>query len=306
MPRILVTGATGFIGRACLKTLEQFDLEVHAIHRNKPMINMSHVCWHPCDILNLNDVSELINKLKPDYLLHLAWIVDHATYWTSDKNIDHQFATIHLYKEFSHYGGKKALFIGTSAEYDRSYSLCEESNTPLNPNTLYGICKKQTLDILTQLKMQQTNLAEFSWVRLFHIYGPHEQKERLIPYIFLSYLQAKTPILQNPHSIRDYIHVQNLGEILVNLLIKHSISIINVGSGIQLSIADIASIISQRYFGGQIPSYPTFEKINPPDKIVPDLTLLQKINCKPSLSFESGLDNTFEWYKYQAGITLNK
>lgn len=306
MPRILVTGATGFIGRACLKTLEKFDFEVHALHRNRPTLNMSHTCWHSCDVLNLSAVSNLIKRLKPTYLLHLAWIVDHGVYWTSDKNLDHELATIHLYKEFSSHGGKNALFIGTSAEYDRSYSLCEEYKTPLNPNTLYGKCKKQTLETLTQLKKQNVNLAEFSWVRLFNIYGPHEQEERLMPYIFLSYLQGKKPILQNPHSIRDYIHVQNLAEILVTLLIKHSVSVINAGSGIQLSIEEIAKIISLRYFEGESTTYQTTERLSPPDKFVPDLTLLKKLNQQLPLSFESSLDDTFEWFKCQNQSKLNK
>lgn len=297
MPRILVTGATGFIGRACLKVLEQLNIEVHAIHRNKPIINVNHVYWHPCNILKLPEISALMRKVKPDYLLHLAWIADHEIYWTSDKNIDYQLATIEIYKEFSAQGGGKALFIGTCAEYDRSHSICEEYKTPLRPNTLYGICKKQTFDFLQQLKIQQENLADFSWVRLFNIYGPYEQENRLIPYVFLSYLQGKIPVLQNPHSIRDYIHVQNLAEILVTLLMKHSVPVINIGSGLQISIAELTNIISLRYFNGQKYSCHLGEKVNLPDKLVPDLALLNKINYQHTLSFESNLDDTFEWFK---------
>jgi len=299
MQRILITGATGFIGRACLKALEQVDIEVHAIYRNKPIITNSHVCWHHCDILNPKDVSVIINKVKPDYLLHLAWIVDHNIYWTSDKNIDYQYATINLYKEFSSQGGKKALFIGTCAEYDRSYSICDENNTPLNPNTLYGICKKQTHELLKQLKIQDTNLADFTWVRLFNIFGPHEHEDRLIPYIFLSYLKGKPPVLQSPQSIRDYIHVQNLADLLVALLLKHSVSVINAGSGIQLSILDLATIISLRYFKAPTQPHNEVGKLSLTDRFIPDLTLLDKLNHKQVMTFESSLDDMFTSFKYQ-------
>ncbi len=299
MSRVLITGATGFIGRACLNSLKKTNLEIHATHRNKPLIN-NEISWHPCDILNPIEVSALINKIKPDYLLHLAWIVDHEIYWTSEKNINYIVATIHLYKEFSLQGGKKAIFLGTCAEYDSSHSICEENTTPLNPSTLYGLCKKQTIELLTQLKCQEPSHADFSWVRLFNIYGPYEHQERLIPYLFSSYLQEKIPILESPYSIRDYIHVQNLADILVCLLKKNSPPIINAGTGNKLSIEGLAKIIHARFFRTQIPTYQVTNNLKKPDCFIPDLTILQKLNIQTPLSFESSLDNTFEWFKSQS------
>lgn len=297
MARVLITGATGFIGRACLDALKKKDFEIHATYQNRPIIS-NDISWHPCDILNPADVSALINKIKPDYLIHLAWIVDHKIYWTSEKNINYIYATVHLYKEFSLQGGKKAIFLGTCAEYDSSHSICEEHSTPLNPSTLYGICKKQTLELLTQLNQQEPSHANFSWVRLFNIYGPYEHHERLIPYLFSSYIQGKTPVLQSPYSTRDYIHVENLADILVCLLNKNSPPIINVGSGNELSIENLAKIIHARFFRNQKPIYQYSEHLKTPDCLVPDLTIFQKLNIQPRLSFESSLDNTFDWFKF--------
>ncbi len=300
MKKVLVTGATGFIGKACLSVLKHTDLEIHATYRNRPISDITNVHWYHCDILNHDNISAVVSEVKPDYLLHLAWIVDHKTCMTSELNIDYIFASIHLYKQFSINGGKKTIFLGTCAEYDSIDSVCDENKTSLKPNSLYGLCKKNTLEIITQLKLQQPEYADFTWARIFHLYGPHEYKNRLIPYIFHSYLQRIVPVLENPHSVRDYIYVQNLAEIVVHLLVvKCSPIIINVGSGNSHTIEELANSIHLRFFKDQAP--PSYKPgiITKKDHLVPALNRLQQLKIQPSVSFELGLEKTFKWCKSQ-------
>lgn len=296
MSRVLITGATGFIGRMCLEKLQENNFEIHATYQNKPIHHSNHVFWHDCNILNALETTQLITKVKPEYLIHLAWFVDHKTYWTSEKNIDFIYATSNLYQTFSKNGGQKAILIGTSAEYDNNHSICEETKTPLNPSTLYGICKKQTFELIHQLKKLHPNYAAFTWVRLFNIYGPHENKFRLIPYLFTTFFQEKSPVLQTPKSIRDYIHVDNLSEILVNMLTIDTPETVNAGSGDQFSIEELANIIHKRFFSNKT----TFQYANiipPPDCLIPDLTTLNSLNIKLPHTLDSCLKNTYDWYK---------
>lgn len=299
MTKVLVIGATGFIGRACLKVLEETDLDIHAVYRNKTLIPLKKVYWHQCDILNHDQISALISKLRPDYLIDLAWIVDHKICMTSELNINYIFATVHLYKEFSRNGGKKAIFLGTCAEYEAKDLPCDEIETPLQPTSLYGLCKEQTLCILNQLKMQQSWYAAFTWVRIFHIYGPHESKNRLIPYVINSYLKGKIPVLDNPHSIRDYIYVENLAEIIIHLLQKKSDNIINAGSGNPMTIGELVNKIHLRFFSEQTPPLHGPNALEKYDCLIPDLSRLAQLKIQPSISFELGLDRTFEWFKLQ-------
>lgn len=302
MTSILITGATGFIGRACLDVLLDKNWEIHAIYHKRPPLDNHKIYWHTADILDHASVTQLIKQISPTYLLHLAWIVDHQVFWSTDKNIDYIAATVHLYHQFSLHGGQKAIFLGTCAEYDRVYTDCDEEATPLNPTTLYGLCKKQTLELLNQLKLNHPDFAKFSWIRLFNIYGPHEHPDRLIPYIFLSYLKGKTPVLNNPYAIRDHIYVENIAILLIHLLEQETPVVINFGSGFISSIDDIANYIHQTYFKSFPAPNKTQQNTIVTDRLVPLLARLKNLNLPPLVSLEVSLDKTYQWLLMNKGI----
>lgn len=303
MTKILITGATGFIGQACINFLKNSGIEIHGLYHNKPCkITSSDLIWHHCNILNLSQTTSIIKKIRPDYLINLAWFVEHTLFWTSEKNIPYIAATIHLYKAFSAYNGKKALFLGTCAEYDPNYLNCEEDTTPLAPKSLYGIAKKQTYELLTHLKKDKQDYSPFCWVRLFHVFGQYENADRLIPYIFNCYIQKKPPILNNPNAIRDHLFVDNLAQILTSLLQNNIDGAINVGQNTSLSIKALASKIHMRYFNTLPP--PVYDPVteNKHDLFIPNLDKLNNLNLILNYSFEQGLDNVYQWWANNSGI----
>ena len=172
--------------------------------------------------------------------------------------------------------------------------------TPLNPDTLYGRCKKQTYETLRELQSALSDYAAFSWVRLFNIYGSHEYHERLIPTIFSSFLQGRVPKLNSPAAVRDYIFVDNVAEILVKLLDGTTTQAINIGSGISLSIAELAKIIHARFFDHvALPPGAPVESVPKEDKLLPGLEQLRKLNIQFATSFNESLDKTYEWWAGQ-------
>lgn len=299
MSKVLVTGATGFIGRTCIHLLKNSEFEIHALYRNKSYdIISSNVVWHQCDILNLNQASSIIKKIRPDYLIHLAWFVEHKLFWTHEENIPYIAASIHLYKEFTYHHGKKALFLGTCAEYDSSYSNCNEDTTPLIPNTVYGMAKNQTYKLLTELK---EDYSPFCWVRLFNIFGLYENPNRLVPYIFNSYLQNKSPIINNPDTVRNYLFADNLAQFLVHLLQNNTEGAINIGQDPSLSIKALAHKIHTRYFNhSPRPEYNSAG--NEDDIFIPNLDKFNKLNLRFNYSLDQGLDKTYQWWLHNSGI----
>ncbi len=308
--KLLLTGATGFIGQSCLNVLENLEFEIHALYHNQAANRCSsNVSWHHCDILNFQQTASILEKIQPDYLIHTAWFVEHKVFWTSEKNIDYIAATINLYKEFSLHGGKKCVVIGSCAEYDQTCTDCDENNTPLIPNVLYGIAKKQTFELLTQLKKDNPHYASFSWVRLFNIFGPHENPNRLIPYIFSCYFQGFPPNLNYPSAIRDHLYVDNLAEILIALFQTNIEGAINIGQGIEISIAKLTEIIQTRYFNNlPLPRY-VDNSLDYPNRFIPILNKLHKLKLKNNISFDEGLERTFKWWASRVkdqtiGLTL--
>ena len=82
MQRVLVTGATGFIGKHTLPLLVGKGFEVHAIS-SKPVQSDNNYIWHQADLLKINELEDLLAQVSPSHLLHFAWYSEPKKYWTS-------------------------------------------------------------------------------------------------------------------------------------------------------------------------------------------------------------------------------
>ncbi len=141
MKRVLLTGATGFIGRHCLPLLLARDYEVHVVSSKPPSENIYDITWHQADLLNLEQVANLMAGVQPTHLLHFAWFTMPGKYWNSLENFHWVQASLNLLQAHLQHGGYRVVMAGTCAEYDWRYGYCSELVTPLSPATAYGICK---------------------------------------------------------------------------------------------------------------------------------------------------------------------
>ena len=117
MTRLLVTGASGFIGRQVLARLPRFD-EIHAAGRTPPHHRfVETVTWHIADLRDPRAATALIADVTPTHLLHLAWNAEHGVFWTAPDNERWADATIALVDTFVGHGGRRFVGAGTCAEY---------------------------------------------------------------------------------------------------------------------------------------------------------------------------------------------
>ena len=105
MSRLLITGATGFLGSACLRSRSTTALAVHACARRPPGGSQTDM-FHRVDLLDPDAPAALIADVRPTHLLHLAWMATPGTYWDSPENDDWVEASMRLLDAFSLHGGR--------------------------------------------------------------------------------------------------------------------------------------------------------------------------------------------------------
>lgn len=235
--KVLVTGATGFIGKHLTRTLESRGIKFVVLGRNATMKNGVQV-----DLLKKESFYEILHKIKPTHLIHLAWYTDHGKFWNAATNVDWINVTFKLIEAFYKNGGKHALIAGTCAEYDWSHGYCVENVTPERPNTLYGETKDATRRLVELLKFQHR--MTLTWARIFFPYGIGEAQGRLIPSLFRVFRESNAPFGVNASSYRDFLHISDTIEALLLCTMKKIDGIINISSGKPVQIAHIVKEIA--------------------------------------------------------------
>ena len=149
MKKILITGASGFIGRHCLPLLLEKGFEVHALSLEPRSNLQKDIIWHSQNLLDYERTQRLMESLRPSHCLHLAWYTKAGKYWSSQQNLHWVSSSALLLDSFHQNGGERFVGAGTCAEYDWHYGHCVEMLTPIEPATLYGTCKSSFQKMLS-------------------------------------------------------------------------------------------------------------------------------------------------------------
>lgn len=245
MTRLLVTGASGFIGAHCLRrTLDGSYEAVHAVNTRGEISAADRVTWHAADLRRSAEALRLIDEIRPTHLLHAAWVATPGIYIGSPENIDWLQASITLVRAFAEQGGKRFVGIGTSAEYYSSDGPCEEDTTPLRPATIYGKSKLALWDAVQAVA--QTHKMSAAWGRLFLPYGPGDSPARLIP-LTIAALRARRALpLSHGEQQRDFVYAPDAAKLLMRLLGSSVSGAFNIGTGEARSVRSVLDMIADR------------------------------------------------------------
>jgi nucleoside-diphosphate-sugar epimerase len=300
MKRVLVTGATGFIGRHSFPSLAARGYEVHASTslENAHAINAPGVVWHRANLLDRAQVFALVSKVRPSHLLHFAWYAVPGKFWTSPENLRWVQASIDLLRAFKEAGGERVVTSGSCAEYEwGNEGPCSEAETPLRPTTLYGTCK-HALRLMFESYASQERLS-VAWGRIFFLYGPHEHRDRFVASVIRSLLRGEEARCTHGRQVRDLMHVADVAEAFVALLDSEIKGAVNIASGQAVSLGDVVNEIGERLdrrelikLGSLVP--PAGE----PRVIAADTKRLnEEVGWRPQRDLSVGLDETIEWWR---------
>jgi nucleoside-diphosphate-sugar epimerase len=238
--RVLLTGASGFVGRQVLARLGHRGIETVVVGRNRPAGFTDE--FIEADLLQLEAGAAAVARANASHLVHLAWYAEHGKYWTSPLNLRWAEATVRLVEAFCAADGKQVVAAGTCAEYDWSAGYCREDATPLAPATLYGIAKDATRRLVASVC--EDSGVPCAWGQIFLPYGPGEDGRRLIPSLFDVFRRRRAPFGVNASAYRDFLHVEDVAEGFVQLLRAEAAGCYNIASGEPTRIADVVRLIA--------------------------------------------------------------
>ena len=297
MTTVLVTGASGLIGRHCLPLLLARGYEVHALcRRGSSRVDLLDVAWHELDLLRPGCAAELIRSIRPDSLLHLAWCAVPGKFWDAQENVEWVRASLELVSAFSQHRGARIVTAGSCAEYGLAAGECIEGATPLVPTSLYGR-SKQALETSVRASAEQSGMS-FAWGRIFFLYGPHEHPERPVAYVVRALLKGEPAACSEGTQVVDFLHVEDVASALVALLESGVRGPVNIGSGKPVSLRTVFETIGAQIGRSELVRFGARETSSQPYRVWANTQrLADEVGWTPRYDLDSGIRQTIEWWR---------
>lgn len=248
MKKVLVTGASGFVGRHIVTELLSRDcFTVVVIRSDRYFSNFEQKNFKRIltNNLFLEDKKKYFQILEGiDIVIHAAWYYDPKLYLDSYENITCLTGSLRMIDACIERKIEKFVGIGTCYEYDFTDGILNELSK-INPKSLYGASKASLYFIASEL--MNSNGIKFSWCRPFFLYGEGENENKLHSYIH-NQLKNNLPVyLTSGDQIRDYLDVKIAATKIVNVALGEHIGAVNICSGNYSTVREIALKIAEKY-----------------------------------------------------------
>lgn len=309
MPTLLLTGATGFLGRAVARqaiaqgyqiiALVRPTSDLDRLPRSPDCIAIPHGCH--LDAATTVQLSEQIREHlqgdTPDGLIHMAWggtanRSRNAGAQLLD-NLPYLLGTVQLAADL---GCRQWLGIGSQTEYGHPDTQTDE-RAPTLPTSLYGQAK--LAGCWSGLGLCQALGLTGTWVRIYQLYGPEDAPQRLVPYVIQSFLSGRSPQVTECRQCWDYLHVDDAARAILQLVAGNHGGIFNLGSGQALLLKTMVELIQTQCQTAIAPSYGAIPY--PTDQVFFLQANIAKLQTAtgwtPQIPIESGLQQTVDWFR---------
>lgn len=243
---VVLTGATGFVGRQVLRHLVKAGCAVRVLVRDPSRVELGG----DVEVVETPDLfAEPPDRLEAlldgaHTLVHAAWYAEPGKYLGSARNVDCLTGTLTLARAFATVGGRRFVGVGTCAEYDTSPGMLT-TETPLAPSTLYAASKASAF--LTLRSFFAASETSFAWCRLFYLYGEGEDERRLVPSIRRHLAGGQEMALTSGEQVRDFLDVAEAARMIADVALGQQQGAVNVCSGDGITVRALAERIADDY-----------------------------------------------------------
>ena len=287
-PKVLVTGATGFIGSHLIVKLINLNFEVMVISRNKSPNLSKNISWLVADIASFDEIKDKIQNFQPEVVIHLAW------QGLPDYSLEASQINLEISIDFLEYisklnSCKKIVVSGSCWEYGKEDGACNENDDSIS-NNHFTWAKNSLKNYLETLC--KTNNIDLIWFRIFFTYGPFQRKSSLVPSILLALKDKSLPDIKTPNNSNDFIFIEDAVKGFTNAITKNiPAGIYNLGSGKSTSIIDVCKIAEEVVLGSND---------------LTDLITLSKENTKATVNFWASTEKTRKYLSWEPEIDLEE
>ncbi|AOB31014.1 oxidoreductase [Bordetella sp. H567] len=243
--KVLLTGASGFVGRHVLARLHAAGVPLRVIARPRRDRGAD---WPPgAEIIETGDLFAEPAAWWADVaagcsrVLHLAWYVEPGLYLRSPRNLDCLAGTLAMARGCARAGVSRFVGVGTCFEYDTSAGHLSV-DTPLRPMSPYAAAKAAAYLALDGF-LREAGIS-FAWCRLFYLHGEGEDPRRLIAYVRQRLAQRLPVELTHANQVRDYMPVEDAARDLAQHLMGERQGAINVCSGRAVTVRALVEALA--------------------------------------------------------------
>lgn len=300
--RLVVTGASGFIGRNLLLRAPR-DWQILAGYNRSSDLpaflnehGLVHVSAVRCDLLNAADLRELSERTRrADAAIYLAGNGDPAAS-AERPRWDLELNTLALVNFLEHCRVDRVVYMSSGAVYD-GLSGAVTPLSPVNPLLPYGIAKLASERYVTFFADRRHRPASYANVRFFGAYGPHEAPRKITTRWLRAAIagEREFTVRGDGRNLIDFMHVDDAVDALLRIAADTSFSgTLDLASGAPRTIDEIVQAMAAAIgvdlrirHDGRVAEYIEFRSA--------DTTMTERFGFAPSIAFDAGIRRLHEF-----------
>ncbi|MGH7746825.1 MAG: NAD-dependent epimerase/dehydratase family protein, partial [Candidatus Dormibacteria bacterium] len=283
---VLVTGASGFIGRPVVALLLERGHHVHVVSRRQ--FDDPRCVAHHADLHEFDAADRLLAKAKPNVVIHLAWEVTPSVFWEAPTNLDWLASSVHLARAAID-GGCSAIVAAGSCSENLHFSEASPNVLPAATTSTLYTAAKIAFRVAAEQYSKQRNVR-FAWGRVFYPFGSSEPSSKLVSTIARTLRNGQPVVLREPFRRIDYIHVSDVASGFVALATNCGAEgIYDIGTGTAVSLLEIALTIAA-ILGADPTLVIAHETSSAGPNMIGDPAPLRSTGWTPRYSLKAGLE----------------